>query len=106
MKFEQFLFAYQCFFSDTQKPNITNCPKSQIAISERIPIGYMVPELQIQDNGGIKHMMVSPAWPSSQSYISSSIRTPIIFTYTVTDYGNNEATCSINVIGKGDCIIW
>ncbi|CAL1527991.1 unnamed protein product [Lymnaea stagnalis] len=84
---------------DNLPPVITNCPSSNLAIDSSQPLSSIAPKLTINDNGGIKSLSVSPAFPSSENFISQ-VGQSREFNYIVKDYAGNSAECKINFIGK------
>ncbi|XP_013070411.2 uncharacterized protein LOC106057644 isoform X3 [Biomphalaria glabrata] len=84
---------------DVIKPTISNCPTSRLVANTGQSLSSIVPRLIYQDNGGIKRITVSPAYPSSNYYIQRSSDTKS-FTYTVWDHDSNTESCNITVVGR------
>ncbi|GFO32178.1 fibropellin-1, partial [Plakobranchus ocellatus] len=62
-------------------------------------IGKSFPSITAIDNeSGIKELVVEPAWPSKEEYITSAAQV-LTFTYTFFDHAGNTAECRVIVKG-------
>ncbi|KAK7507523.1 hypothetical protein BaRGS_00001458, partial [Batillaria attramentaria] len=94
---------------DTENPVLTGCASEKVLVDRYSPASQSVTVPTFTDNFAVKRFRVTASgtdqvlWPSANYLLSAEVS---MFTFTATDFNDNENTCTVVTERRDDYTTW